>query len=226
MAVNSANSIDEEVLVVEQEKFYQDRIGLLMLLTLLLLVSGTMILGIIVMLRKTALPPPTYFSATDIDQLISEAPLEQTGIGTNVLFNWITEAMMNCNTYNFISHAKVIDSASLYFTPEGYETYKNALTEAKIVDKVVNEKLILKAVPSDAPQILLEKPFAGRYMWKIKIPMKFRYQNVTTDITDQIEINLIVMRVPTTQSPLGISILKFEMEEINPMMKFNQSIAK
>ena len=226
MAVNSVESIDEGVLVVEQEKFYQDRMGLLMLLTLLLLVSGTMILGIIVMLRKTALPAPTYFSATDINQLVTEAPLYQAGISTSVLFNWITEAMMACNTYNFISNVKVIESANLYFTPEGYETYKNALTDAKIVDKVINHKLVLKAAPSDAPQILLEKPFAGRYMWKIKIPMKFRYQNVTTDITDQMEINLIVMRVPTTQSPLGVSILKFEMEEINPMTKFNQSIAQ
>ena len=77
---------------------------------------------------------------------------------------------------------------------------------------MTEKKYVLRAIATDAPQVLLEKPFAGRYMWKIRIPMQFRYQNVKTDFGSLFEITLIVMRVPTAQSPNGVLILKYDLE--------------
>jgi intracellular multiplication protein IcmL len=198
---------------IEQEKYYQDKSIQIMFLALLSIALAVGIAGLIILLRSSAVPPPTYFTTMENGALFPEKPLDQPSLETNELLNWITEAMMESNTFNFINNGAVIDAASVYFTKEGYESYKKSLDAAKIVETVVQKKYVLRAVATDAPQLLLEKPFAGRYMWKIKIPMQFRYQNVRTDFGSLVEITLIVMRVPTTQSSNGVLILKYDLEE-------------
>ncbi len=101
--------------------------------------------------------------------------------------------------------------------PAGYTEYQEALHKFKIVEKVLDRKLVLKAMPLDAPHVVLEKVFAGRYMWKIQIPVQLKYQSVGFSDIDQYQITLIVMRVPVSDAPRGILVLKYAMEEIPPM---------
>lgn len=197
--------------VVEQEKFYHDKLGILLLLSVLLTLLALGIGGLIFLLRSSAVPPPTFFKVTALDQLVQEPPLDIAGVDTSVLLNWVAEAIMTSNTFNFINYPGVVAAATTYFTPEGFDSYKNALKNSKIIDRVVEKKLVLKLTATDAPQILLERPFASRYLWKIRCPVNLRYQNVTTDTSERWEINIIVMRVPTTQSPIGVLILKYDM---------------
>jgi hypothetical protein len=200
--------------VIEQDKYVYDKYGYILILLAIVAVLATGLFGLLFLLRSTAFPPPTYFQATELNQLIQEPPLDKPNIQETVLLNWLAEAMMTDHTFNFINYPSVISAANTDFTPEGFASYKAVLTDKKYIDLVVSKKYVLKASATDAPQILLEKPFAGRYMWKIKIPMRFRYQNVTTDESKPVAITVIVMRVPTSQSPLGVSILKYDIEEL------------
>jgi len=200
----------DSVVIHERENFFHDQFLALIFLGFLLFGLTIGLLYLVILLRNAAVPAPTFFASTEAGQLIEEAPLEQPNIDDNIVTNWVGFAMMQSNTYNFISVDSVVKSAREFYTPEGYQTYQNAI--AKTLDRVISEKLVLTATPTDAPQILLAKPYQGRYMWKIKIPMNFRYRNVTTDTIENYEITLIVMRVPTAESPNGISILKYEME--------------
>lgn len=202
-----------ETKAIEQERYHEDKSIQIIILALFSIALTVGILGLIILLRDSAVPPPTYFAAMPNGALFPEKPLNEPSLETNELLNWITEAMMEANTLNFIDYNTVIDASSVYFTKEGYESYKNALTTNKIIETVLEKKYVLRAIASDAPQLLLEKPFAGRYMWKIKIPMQFRYQNVRTDYGTLVEITLIVMRVPTAQSPNGVLILKYDLEQ-------------
>lgn len=207
-----AEDSNEQRVAMEQQKYFYDKYVYILTLLLLIVVLGVGIFGLLFFLRAAAFPPPTYFQATDLEQLIQEAPLDQPAIQETVLLNWLIDAMMDAHTFNYINYASVMNAALIHFTPEGYASYKAALTDKKIIDTVVKNKYVLKASATDAPQILLEKPFASRYMWKIKMPMRFRYQNVNQDENAPIAITVIVMRVPTTQSPLGVLILKYDIE--------------
>lgn len=207
-------SVSEEAQTqaVEQERYLEDKSIQILFLALLSIALAVGVVGLIILLRDTAVPPPVYFTSSANGALFPEKPLDQPSLETNELLNWITEAMMESNTFNFIDSSTVIDAASVYYTKEGFESYKNALDNAGIPATVIEKKYVLKATAMDAPQLLLEKPFAGRYMWKIKIPMQFRYQNVRTDFSNVVEVTLIVMRVPTTQAPNGVLILKYDLE--------------
>ncbi len=198
--------------IVEQERFYYDKYAFIVFLVLLLIGLSLGLAGLVILLRSTAVPPPTYFTATPLGQLINSPPLEESNIRDNVLLNWAVEAMMSAYTFNFVNYKQVINSMDRYFTKEGFSTYQGMLDHNKIIEQVVQKKMVLKAIPTDAPQILLEKPFAGRYMWKIKAPMQFTYQSIGANWSDQVDIILIVMRVPTEQSPNGVAILKLDIE--------------
>jgi len=202
-----------ETKAIEQERYHEDKSIQIIILALFSIALTVGIVGLIILLHSSVVPPPTYFAAMPNGALFPEKPLDQPGLETNELLNWITEAMMESNTFNFIDYNRVLDAASVYFTKEGYASYKNALATANIIDTVTQKKYVLRAVATDAPQLLLEKPFAGRYMWKIRIPMQFKYRNVRTEFGTLVEITLIVMRVPTAQSPNGVLILKYDLEQ-------------
>lgn len=202
----------EEIKIVERHAYLSDQTPKVALILMLILGLVVIFLGTILFFRGSVAPLPTYFRATSQGALIPETPLDKPGISTNELLNWVTEAMMVSNTFNFVNFDRVLDTASHYYTPEGFDSYKTALNNINIPDVVINNKYVLRAIATDAPQLLLEKPFAGRYMWKIKVPMQFRYQNVRMDFQTLMDITLIVMRVPTTQSPNGVLILKYDLE--------------
>lgn len=208
MAVSS-ESIEK---AFEQEAFYKDKNASLMMITLFLIGITIGLGGVVFLVRLVAKPPPIYFPTTSFGALLTEQPLERPGIENTILMNFVVEAVMAAHTFNFVNYTQVMDASSIYFTKEGYESYKSALINVKILDRLIEQKFVLRAIPTDAPQILLEKPFAGRYMWKIKVPMRFKYQNVKTEFGELIDITLIVMRVPTTESPNGVSILKMDLE--------------
>lgn len=150
---------------------------------------------------------------TSNDQLIQEPDLDKPNLPNNSLLNWVASVLMESMTLNFVNYNMVIGSAKSYFTAEGYEYFKTAVQESKIIDRIVKEKLVQQAVAIDAPQITKEGILAGRYLWKIKMPMEFRYKNVTTTVSDNYDLTILVMRVPSMQSPMGVAILKYELEK-------------
>ena len=203
---------EETIEVVEQENFFGDKYFALFLFVGLLGLLALGLLQLIFLLRSTAVPPPTYFNVTESGALLQEIPMDKPNVDENVLLNWVAEAMMTINTYNFVNYASVIQAAEVYFSKEGYASYKQAIEKFGIIKGIIEKKLVLKATPLDSPHVALGKIFAGRYMWKVKIPMQFKYQSVTFENYGQFEITLIVMRVSTTQSPNGILILKYMLE--------------
>jgi hypothetical protein len=52
----------------------------------------------------------------------------------------------------------------------------------------------------------------GRYMWKIQMPLLFKYSSVEYTASDQYQVTFIVTRVPISESARGIRILKYELQ--------------
>jgi intracellular multiplication protein IcmL len=198
--------------IKNEERFYTDRLGALTLLLLFILIQGIFMFGVILVLRNFASPPPVFFPATNQGQLLIETALNKPNLNENEILNWAAQAMMEVNTFNFVNYETVILKNKKYFTTEGYESYQNELKETKILERMLEKKLVLTAVPTDAPQITKEGELAGRYLWKVKVPMEFRFRSVKTVMTNPGTITLLIMRVPTIQSPTGIAILKIDVE--------------
>ncbi len=220
MAVNAETvktMKETEALVIEQRIFYRDRafwiVGCLLLLGILV----CLLLQFNLFLRADIAPVPVIFQSTAEGALIAEQPLDVSNQQENVLLNWVVDLVMTINTFNFVNHETMVQAGNIFFMPAGYTEYQEALKKFKIVEKVLERKLVLKAIPLDAPHVVLEKVFAGRYMWKIQIPLQLKYQSVGFTNNEYYQVTLIVMRVPVSDAPRGILVLKYAMEEIPPM---------
>lgn len=211
---------EETVIVEEKERYGTDSMATLSLLTIMLLAFGAGLLLLAFYIFEIQSPPPAFFKATDRGELIPQVPLDKPNMATNALLNWVTENMMQDNTFNFVNYQQVLERARVDYTAEGYDSFLKALTDAKIIDTVVTNKFIMRASPSSAPQITKEGVLANHYLWKIKLPMQFKYQSMTTGGIDNVEITLLIMRVPTSQSPFGVKILMFNL--VNKRLLPNQ----
>lgn len=205
-------SISEETMeFIEQDKFQLDSIGKITSLILLCAAICVGLCAIYIILSPIRSPDPVYFQATEAQQLIHDVPLNQSNLPNNVLFNWVAESMMTAHTFNYINYETIFENSREYFTPDGFESFLTALKDNKIIDDVITNKYVLRGVPTNAPQITKEGLLANFYLWKIKIPMILRYRNVDTDRSSDAEITLLIVRVPTTDAPIGIRILKYDL---------------
>jgi hypothetical protein len=204
-----SNEPTEEL--VEQSKYQTDRLGQMLLLVVLLSGATLLMLALLIILQKLRSPPPLFFKASQAAQLIDETPLDQPGMNVNVLFNWLVEGMINSHSFNFVNYATKLEAAKEYFTSEGYDSFTLALQDNKVPDRVITRKYVFRALPTAAPQIIKEGVLANHYLWKIKLPMTFQFLNATESLYDLADLTLLVVRVPTTQSALGIKILRYEL---------------
>lgn len=209
---NTAQVAEDSILITEQDRFQLDSIAKISLITIVCAGVCVGLAVIFIMLMPIRSPETVYFKATDAGQLIQDVPLDKPNLPLNLLLNWVAENTMTMNTFNYIDYAGIIENAHEYFTTDGYDSYLAALRTNGILEQVLNKKFVLRAVPSSAPQVTKEGILANFYLWKIKIPMLFRYRNFDTDITDDVEITLLIVRVPTTEAPFGIRILKYDLE--------------
>lgn len=195
----------------EQDGFYQDKQSRIVILVTLLAGVSLLLLLFLLTLQPLRNPPPLFFKGTENSQLIQELPLDQPGLSTNALFNWLVQSVITVHSFNFVNYNSRMDMAKDYFTTEGYDSFIQALKDARVFEQVINKKYVFRALPSAAPQITKEGVLANHYLWKIKLPVRFQYRNVSDSLYDNADINILIVRVPTTSSPYGIRILRYEL---------------
>lgn len=205
------SEVEPTVTVVEQDKYFLDSIGKIGIITLLCAAVCVVLVAIFMILDPIRNPKALYFRATEAEQLIQDIPLNLPNVSITVLLNWVTENMMDLHSFNFINYASIIEDNRKHFTKDGFDTLLEAFRANKIVETVLEKKYVIRGVPSSAPHITKEGTLANFYLWKITIPMTLYYRNVDTSRLDDVEITLLVVRVPTTEAPFGIQILKYDL---------------
>lgn len=203
-------TMEETVPVSEPEKYYLDSLTKIIGLFILSLAGCIGLFIIYILLNDIRNPKALYFKTTEAEQLVQDVPLDKPNMPINVLLNWVTQSMMTAHSFNFVNQPVILENARQYFTRDGYESFINALRDNKILEVVTNNKWVMNAVPDTTPQITKEGVLANYFLWKIKIPMTFRYRSLTNDTFDNVQITLLIVRVPSFDAPYGVRILKYE----------------
>ena len=118
---------DAVELVRLRNDFYRDNhrkivLALLVAVATIILLCGTLAYVV------THPPAPKYF-ATSIDgRIIPIVPLNEPNMPTSALLLWSNQAATAAFTYDFVNYRQALQSASDYFTPDGWRDFLNALT--------------------------------------------------------------------------------------------------
>lgn len=194
--------------VTLNKHFYRDSRHIMLLLLLLMALSLATSLGLNVYLLNNR-PEPVYFATTADEQLFRLKPLIRPNQSAQVILSWANQAAVAAFTFDFLNYQQNFSDVRQYFTSDGYKNYLSALEESGTLKTVTAKRLVVKAVATDAPVIIKEGVISGRYSWKIEVPLVVRYESASERFTRPFLVQMLIVRVPTQETPTGIGIAQF-----------------
>ncbi len=199
---------DAVELVRLRNDFYRDNhrkivLALLVAVATIILLCGTVAYVV------THPPAPKYF-ATSIDgRIIPIVPLNEPNMPTSALLLWSNQAATAAFTYDFVNYRQALQSASEYFTPDGWRDFLNALTSSNNLNAVITKKLVVSATATGAPVVLQQGLLNGAYAWRVQMPMVVTYQSASQVAQQNVMVTMLVTRISTLNSARGVGITQF-----------------
>lgn len=154
-------------------------------------------------------PAPQYFATTVNGRITPLIPLDQPNMPPSTLLQWANASAIAAYSYNFQNYRKELQSASEFFTPDGWTEFTNALKASNMLNTVIEKKLVVSAVATGAPVILDQGMFNGVYTWKVEMPMLVTYVSASQSARQNIVVKMMIQRVSTLNSARGIGISSF-----------------
>lgn len=154
-------------------------------------------------------PAPQYFATTINGRITPLIPLDQPNMPPSTLLQWANSAAIAAYTYNFVNYRQELQSASEFFTPDGWREFVTALESSNNLNSVREKKLVVSAVATGAPVILDQKAINGVYTWIVQMPILVTYQSASATARQTIMVKMTVERISTLNSARGVGISSF-----------------
>lgn len=205
---------DALTVVLLRNEFYRDRYRYLMGTCILLIGIVSSLIAFSYYMYATR-PTPKYFATTPDGKLLEMMPLNQPNLQTNTLLQWSARAATSAYTFNFVNYKAALQEVGKYFTEPGYESFLKALKDSNNLDAVKTKKLVVSAVPTGTPVILKKGILKtnDQYGWEIQVPLLISYQSANDLLQQSIIVTMLIVRISTLESPDGIGIERFIVEE-------------
>jgi intracellular multiplication protein IcmL len=195
-------------LVRLRNNFYRDNYRRLVMALLAMLALNAALIGIIIY-QYTTRPEPRYFATSADGKITPIYALDVPVVSASALLSWANQAAVAAFSYNFANYRQALQSASEYFTPEGWKDFEAALESSNNLEAVKAKKLVVSAVATGAPVIIDQGVIYGRYSWKVQMPLLVNFQSASTNFQTPLLVTLLITRVSTLYVPTGIAIAQY-----------------
>lgn len=197
---------EQELYIVRlQDDFYRD--GFYKAIAALCIVVSALIFLIIVSIYLFFSKPQPIEFITDNDwRTLPLVPIEKPYLNEPDLLQWVSEVLPRVFKYDFLNYKIQLDQAPQYFTPNGWTKFSEIINNFVSYDTVQEGKLFVKATPTSPPIILNQGLLQGKYAWWVKMTLNLNYVSVDRDAPQAIEVQALVVRIPTLQNLDGVSI--------------------
>jgi len=142
--------------------------------------------------------------------LVLESPIVSKG----EILRWASQAVITVYNFDFNNWQMRIQDASGLFTTNGFTRFQDALKLDGVLTGIVEQKLQVTAVVTDAPVIIAEGYLAGRYTWKVNMPVLLTYTSSSEVRQRSILVTMLIARIPVLDSPRGYAIEQFYEESV------------
>ena len=200
--------------VLLRNEFYRDRYRHALVTCLFLIGIVAALVGLSYYMYLTR-PTPKYFATTPDGKLLEMIPLNEPNLQTNTLLQWSARAATGAYTFNFVNYQTALQEVGKYFTTPGYDSFLKALKDSNNLEAVKAKKLVVSAVPTGTPVILKKGILRtnNQYGWEIQVPLLVSYQSANDYLRQNIIVTMLIVRISTLDSPDGIGIERFIVEE-------------
>lgn len=155
---------------------------------------------------------PAYFAVDEIGRLIHEVPLNKPNMDLNAVKAWVSHALEDAYSYDFVNYRGQLQNAQRYFTEFGWRSYMAALRNNNSINVVSSNKYVFKSRVVDSPKLIEEGLLGSTYAWKFQVPVLVTYWKPPYTDRDKffnpLTFIVLVQRRPTLQADHGLGILQ------------------
>lgn len=203
------NATNEQMAVTRYTyRYHNDSISALnlLLLGIFLLVGLTIFLSFV---QLTTKPRPLHFALNDKMQIVKQVPLNEEGISTAALLNWVNEFTNKAFSFNYSNIQKQPGKMTPYFSDTALKVYNDLLTTDEDFRTLAQNQYVVSIVPTEAPEILVGKAFKDRFAWQVRVRASIIFSNAQVRGSHDVDLDFLIWRVADTAYPLGISVATF-----------------
>ena len=193
--------------VVIRNQFYRDGYRTLIKIALFEGLAIVALLVTFIVYMNLHTPVRTYFATTEDGRVIPMVPLSQANLTKPALLSWTAQAASETMTFGFHDYRRRLQESSRHFTRRGWGSFTKALQDSGMIETVTENRQVISATPRGAPTILAEGLMpTGVYRWEVELPMLITYELGQTRRSDNMNIRLVIVRVPKLESANGVGI--------------------
>lgn len=139
----------------------------------------------------------TYIKLLSLDKCKTDAEVQKFAVsGIKKLYK-----------YDYINYADQIQSASSYFTTDGWNEYLDGFKNSGTLSSVKENKYVVTVQPNDAPQIVKRWTENGVCTWELKTKVSLMYVG-TNSQNPRGDLYLRLVRNSVINNPDGLGISK------------------
>lgn len=192
--------------VITRNHFYRDGYRRMTRILLILGIANIALVVSIIVLISSLQPQDRFFATTADGRLIRMIPLSQPNLNDSALISWASRAAVDVMTFGFHDYQRRLQESSVYFTRLGWQSFSDALKNARMLEAVQEHQQIVTAAPQKAPVIVQQGMINGVYQWVVDIKLVVTYQSGRATQSDVMNVRMIIVRVSTLDNPHGVGI--------------------
>ena len=126
---------------------------------------------------------------------------------------WANEAIVSVYHYDYSNYQDNLKQAAHYFTSEGWEAFADALSNAKLLQTVKDNKLMVTAVALQPPTMTKHTQANGQLAWMVRMPILVHFESKKVHKQQRLLITLIIVR--QQGGVRGLAITHFHAVDLN-----------
>lgn len=151
-----------------------------------------------------------FFATTTDGRIIPLQPLDAPNLDTPAVLSWTAVASTRAFTFGFHDVDERLQWMKQDFTDEGWEEFNSLLKSSGLLEKILQEKLQMKAVPQAQPRLtkqgVIKEDEVRIYEWRLDVPLVISFISQDGTVTEGFKIALNLQRTTVVDAPSGIAI--------------------
>ena len=152
-----------------------------------------------------------YFAETVEGQVMQMASLAYPNMGREALADWVSQAAVEIMTFGFNDLDERFDISKNNFTPKGWEAFRKAAIDSKLIENVTNNQQIVTAAPASVPVLMSEGLVMDKYTWTFEMDIMITFRSGSAKQNGVRHLRVVMERTPTAQNPVGVGISEWYM---------------
>ena len=116
-------------------------------------------------------PQPEYFATTADGRLIPLVPISEPYVAQETLLAWVTEAVTQAYTLDYVHYRKQLAAMRPNFSDEGFKHHLQALEAAGTLEAIIKRRLVSQVVPTAPPVVVNQVEQVNRPFGVFPLPL-------------------------------------------------------